>query len=408
MIGFPAFAAPDSTPDSNASVVFLRSSCAVAGATMENCFESMTALTNVTNGWIWTTRQPSATSRLIVDVGPGEFGQFACDGDGFVTVRGAGRENTILRAGGSTGIAALVQNCVDLSFIDIGFSGGEVGVKWIGGGNASWVDVDFVTTSEAGISYGWYDQCDSNVEAKSVHYIHSSRARNVGTGAGYTSAYGSSCAETWYFGGEVLTTIDANTAIAAFGVNLADGAVFQAFGTAIRVSVVTDDDSSLTLFGVQVTSNNPAAAPYIGHHKVHGMFHSHGGVISVKVAPAASQSVNATGISASVYAMVHTPGTAFVIEGGTSGQSKRLVNTDGTANVMDAFLWQAGPKPPMSTTESNRVSSISGLDLWVETDCSTSGACNSSGTETHLMIYNSAKCGSTNPWFDTQMGACRQ
>ena len=85
---FAASAAPDPTPDATAPVVFLRQNCNVSSAwgidvddetvvldgngdplphdhtgslttstvPMENCFESMFALSDPTTGWIWQTR----------------------------------------------------------------------------------------------------------------------------------------------------------------------------------------------------------------------------------------------------------------------------------------------------------------------------------------------------------------
>ena len=51
--------------------------------------------------------------------------------------------------------------------------------------------------------------------------------------------------------------------------------------------------------------------------------------------------------------------------------------------------------------------SITGQDLFIETDCNSAGDCSGRGTETHLMIYNDANCSQGNPWFDTVTGACR-
>ena len=237
-----SLAAPDSTPDSTASVVFLRDpsngGCNVAGGTMENCFESMSALSNLSTGWIWSTRNPTSASPLIVDIGPGEFGTFACSGDGYVSLRGAGREHTILRAAGSTGDAVSVQNCDNLSFMDIGFSGGRFGVHWVGRGSASWTNVDMTSTGEAGDSYPWSDECDSEVQEKSLHYIHGSRLRNAATASNFNYGFSTTCAESWIIGSEILVTIDAATGLFAAGVYMQFGAVVQTFGTPIRTHLI--------------------------------------------------------------------------------------------------------------------------------------------------------------------------
>ena len=94
-----SLANPDPTPDPTADVFFVRQNCGPAGSEMQNCFESMTALTQRTTGWMWTVRNPSASDKVLVDVGPGQFEAFECQGTtrGWVTLRGAGREATILR-----------------------------------------------------------------------------------------------------------------------------------------------------------------------------------------------------------------------------------------------------------------------------------------------------------------------
>src|SRR5512145_3060273 len=87
------------TLDPNASVVHLRTSCTDTPA-WEWCFTSTSALTD----WIWRdgptdrTNPPSATDRVLVLAGPGDFPKFICDGTGtprgWVTVIGAGRDHT--------------------------------------------------------------------------------------------------------------------------------------------------------------------------------------------------------------------------------------------------------------------------------------------------------------------------
>lgn len=50
-----------------------------------------------------------------------------------------------------------------------------------------------------------------------------------------------------------------------------------------------------------------------------------------------------------------------------------------------------------------------GQDMFVETDCSSTGDCEGtgSGTEPHLMIYAETECGTTDPWFDVGLSECR-
>jgi hypothetical protein len=79
--------------DSDASLVYLRSSCTVNGAGVDNCFTDL----NTLNSWIWNTRLPSASQPLEVEIRAGTFaGQFSCNNSGYVTLSGAGRDQTTI------------------------------------------------------------------------------------------------------------------------------------------------------------------------------------------------------------------------------------------------------------------------------------------------------------------------
>jgi hypothetical protein len=84
--------------DIDAAIVKLRTSCQEAGTTLNNCFTDLPAL----NAWIWDTRTPtpSATSPLLIEIGPGTFsGSFSCENKGYVTLRGSGIGKTIIQNG---------------------------------------------------------------------------------------------------------------------------------------------------------------------------------------------------------------------------------------------------------------------------------------------------------------------
>lgn len=93
---------------------------------------------------------------------------------------------------------------------------------------------------------------------------------------------------------------------------------------------------------------------------------------------------------------------------GTSrlGTPTRLSGTAAAAHA--PFLWQAGLTPPTAPTETNRLQSQDGQDLYVEIDCNSLGDC-SSGVpdQPHLMIYNSSFCPPEDPWFNVVTGDCR-
>jgi hypothetical protein len=69
--------------------------------------------------------------------------------------------------------------------------------------------------------------------------------------------------------------------------------------------------------------------------------------------------------------------------------------------------WPPSTLPPASASlVEPEVQSVHASDLYVESDCQESGACDAGGgSEPHLMVY-SESC-SPSPWFDTVTGRCR-
>jgi len=378
-----AYANPDLTPDSNATVVFLRTDCNVNGNPMENCFESMAALSDPSTGWIWNTRNPTSSAPLLVVVGPGEFDQFVCpNGRGYVSLRGSGREQTII-AGSDTGMS--IRNCEDLSFTDLGIRGGRIGVQWIGGGFSTWSDTDIVVSGEtsAGTTGAWGDLVDASQQpfVCGTHYFHGSRVRATGGGSAEASAFYSQCGESWFFGGEILNEVSKSTRQAnAVRITSPFGDV-RTFGTAIREVVtapVSIGDGELV--GVVVSG---------------GHFHSHGSVINVDARGVTNAS--AVGLSVISAGFAHTPEAAWVLTPDGSGTTTRVRTANGGV-AQSPYVWQSGSAPPVVTSQH-------GSDLFVETDCNSSD-CNGH-SDPHLMIYSSNCTGSGGPWFDVVRQSCR-
>lgn len=399
-----AMAAPDPTPDPSASVVFLRQNCDVGGVPLENCFESMDVLAGFSNSWIWTVRTPSPSQLdpLIVEIGPGEFGTFHCRGvgNGFVTLRGAGREVTTLTGGDPIS----VTDCDQLSFIALGTRGTQTGALWRGSGDSSWFDVQLVAEGsavfDAGI-YGWLDV--TNGGECGAHYFHESEIRAVSAGSQnrqYAWGFLASCAETWFFGGEIHLDLSEFTGDFAFngsggvvddfvaGVAVAGTGDFRAFGSTIHAEVGSTTPGLPNLYGARSLGGN-------------GIFHSHGGLIEVKASdtPTAGAGVNAIGLKTEPGVFMHTPGTAFILEAHSSASKKRVdASAGGTA--LSPVLSPASADPP-------DIASQHGSDVFVETDCGSSGLCDAGGTEAHLMVYD-ATCATNGTWRDMTTNACRQ
>jgi hypothetical protein len=374
---------------------------------MENCFETMASLSDPEEGWIWNTRQPTAETPLLVDIGPGTFGLFECrdpgtDSTGYTTLRGAGRENTIIAPSNPSFAAVGVTNCRNLEFIDLTIQGSRYGVRWDGLGNATWTNIDLLAVGGAsGGLLAWAEGCDGvNSPDRSVHYFFGSRIRAIGS-QNVNRAYWTECAETWFFGGEILLDISGSTgAVANEAILLEDWAIFEAFGTAIRARKTQERPGAIVAVAVANSST----------------FHSHGVNIAASVdASVGSNLCDATALDVrNGNATAHTYESSYVVTPSASKIPVRLKGTVGKAQ--SPFHWQAGRYPPGQSVgscassdqnECNVIDSRDGMDTFVETDCHPTSGCDNEGNEPHPMIYAETLCGSTNPWFDTIQNACR-
>jgi len=403
---------------------------------VENCFTwtvstaqwsnlddpTITDLWGSPSAWIWSVRDPSADFPLIVDVGPGVFGPFRCKFEevqtepfgryrGWVTLRGSGREQTILdEAGSSQSTAIRVEFCRELSFISLGARGNYAAVYWLGGGTGSWSDVDLVGmeggASHVGAGWGWYDNGCSD-DFPNVQYFHNSRVRRVGMGRGnFQYAWYGNCAETWFFAGELLIDVPrfenesttAQEAAVASVIYLTDRADFRAFGTSVRLDVRDYPDpysGGIRLRLVELVADS--------------VFHAHGSafIASVNVEPpAASPPLNVEGLVAVLGSpFVHTPGSSWVFDV-SPGTAARIM-TNGSGVIQSPFLWASGPGVPGTPAATFSSFTKTGQDLFVETDCDASGC--SGGSFPHLMIYSEtcAQSATGSPWFDTVRKKCR-
>lgn len=362
------------------------------------CLTSMTTL----NSWLWGQRKPSATKPVLVDVGPGEFGAFDCPAatggnpaNGYVTVRGSGRETTtIRRATFSAGQGAVtLKSCQRMTFQDLTVSGAGVAVSWLGTGSTQWFNVGIEAQSAYGFfAYGWYDEQTTAPTPRPVHYWFSTKVRT--TGAVFANAgFLARASEHWFYGGEVeanLSSVASGATITLSAPVWLDGlGDFRAFGSALRsrTDIFCGD---VTAVGVQVSGG--------------GHFHMHGGIINATATPdsgSCAQNMNATGLLFQGNDHVHTPGTAFIVRKNANGVARRLQHV-GTGTVESPYQWPPSATPPA-------IESLNGADIFVETDCADAPAnvasnCNGGGSETHLMVYSSS-CPSK--WFDATQGECR-
>lgn len=375
------------TVDPDASIVHLRTACDI-----DNCFTDTEDLTE----WLWEggrTSPPSAGDRVTVQVGPGSFDPFVCDGSaqarGYVSVVGSGRQQSRfvrLATGpgpdgklGACGGAIHVENCRELDFSHL-TAIGETGVFWLGGGSATWSDVDMIGEPQGGFcglgALGWYDLPGAG--GRSLHYIFGSRVFGRGHPIA-VSALDVVDAEIWFYGGDVVAeATGSGTAILA-AANVTNAGDLRLFGSSVRARVEPGAAVSGGFYGAWVHDG--------------GKLHLHGAIVNAS-ADQGSGAIDAYGIFAEdAGSMVHTPGTAFVVNAAGSGVATRVAAVGG-AMVHSPFVWPASTSPPP-------VETLHGADAFVETDAGPSG------NEAHLMVRDASCAGAGGPWRDMATGQCR-
>ena len=354
---FPAHA----VIDADAAVVKLRTSCAEAGVILNNCFTDLPSL----NAWIWNTRNPapSATSALLVEIGPGSFtGTFGCNNKGYVTLRGAGMGKSIIQNGSSP---VSTTNCVNLSFshLTLRNTGTLFGVRNLGGSTV-WDNVEI-----DGLGYAWFDSPSAcgGTGGGGTHYWFSSRI-TARTSGNSTTAYFNACDVSWFFGSEI-TAIGSNGQVSPI---VAVGGEVHVYGSVIRAISNTGAVTS-SFVAVQATGESGTPAK----------IHIHGTGIDV-ISPAAN---NIVALAASNGGEIHANQSSYNLSTGAGGTVTRISNSGG--HIHAPYLWEQHPNPPAIT-------SVTGADTAIITG--------TSDGHPHLVIYDS-NCASK--WFDSTLNTCR-
>lgn len=383
----------DNTLSPFPDIVSLRKDCSSSNQLLNNCANNMTEMLN----WVWSIRQPNKLSPLRIDIGTGTFNvpadRFFCDDRGSLTIRGSGPDNTILTAGGFNELGnspvVAIQNCVDITFENLtirsdqwtGSSGSKVGVLWADGGNSTWNNVTIQSAT-----YGWYDTFQ-NCNAPGEHYWFGSKIHTRTAGSD-TVAYVTACGDSWFFGGELKAIVDGYSYRVAAGVyaTAASESIvgnIQIFGSTIRV--LTEGDGSVFRGGEGYNGLRARAGSSI---------HMHGGIIAVR-ADLGNQNQDVNGVFvADSSSKIHTPETAFTVIAGGNGTAYRV-----KGKAQSPYQW------PANTTLPN-ITSVTGSDTFVETDCSPTG-CQTIGNEPHMLIYSEACQVNGEPWFDMVTRECR-
>ncbi len=350
------FQTANAAVDNNAEQVLLSKSCSENGVALNNCFTDLPTL----DTWVWGTRNPTAASPLLVNIGPGTFqGRFTCNGSGYVSLQGAGMGTSIIE-NDSTPI--LVSRCVNMAFSDMTIrnTGNLFGVEWRNGGNSIWTNVHLDM-----IGYAWYESTGTGCgsRAPGEHHWFNSRI-TARSAAGSSTAYYAPCDVSWFYGSEIVAIANINSG----GVRTitAPGGEVHVYGSVIR---------ALSNAGVTTSEIKAVYASSGGEIHVHGT--------GIDLISAEANDVIA--LQADAGSLIHAEQSAFVLQT-AGGTAIRVRNNGGT--IKASYLWEEGATPP------NIVSS-NGADMAVAT--------NTPDGQPHLVIYSSA-C--TSKWFDTVTGAC--
>ena len=380
-------------------VAYVRQDC----ASLQNCADNMTEML----AWTWSTRDPSETAPLLIDIGPGSFAMpfDTCSVSspnqnsdrGHTTLRGSGRNNTVLTASAASGTALLqINGCNNIIVQDLAIDSTEsvgnthFGIVWTGGGSSSWTNVAVFASS-----YAWYTPNACTLATRGRHEWFSS-ILHTQFGLGFSIAYNSNCEDSWIWGSELIAETEGGSTQQHIGVkSSAASSSVHIYGTDVRVIAKAGSSSPGGQIGLYAQSG--------------GQIHHHGGEIVVR--HEASNNQDVYGIVASlVNSRVHVLETSFGILPGLGGTAIRSAQFGG-GSAQSAFQWVPSTDAPMPGNGTEHIKSVDGQDSFVETDCPMNAGCQTSGDFPHLMIYTEACAGRPSidqgPWFDTVTHNCR-
>lgn len=397
-LGFLSTASATHTPniDTDAPVVKLLKSCTESGATLKNCFDTVTSL----NSWINATRKPDSTKPLLVEIGPGKFTDagLICDTVSNITYRGSGQEQTkISQPIGFAGFDS-IRGCTNIAVKSLTLEG-YWGVQWKGTGSSSWTNV-----TARGIIYGWFDYACPGF-AGGNHYWFSSRiiADGIDLPSNFAKGYGINCGQSWFFGSEILAI--GNNPTMGLYVNNGEAHVY---GSVIRA--IAKPGATFPVPSISTHPQEEGDGLYAALSANNAKLHIHGTGIDV----ISTNSHEIAALMASTGGEIHANGAAYSLETGGNKKIHRLINnTTIPGHIHAPYMWEPHTTPPVnagSTTNypGNTLVSLDGADMAVETDCTSTGCPTTNpGIETHLLIYNSKCTGPGGTWFDVVTKACR-
>ena len=397
-------------------VIQVRTDC--GGEVAPSCYTSLETLAAGPGADLWREDpsspipgRPGAACPVVIDIGPGTFGQFQCpSGNGHVTLRGSGRTQTILKA---DYVPVSVVSCEPLFFEDLGVEG-KVAVLFQGESSGHWTNVEIVADSTASVSIGYWEQCAPGV-AIDQEFVDS-RIRATGGPSGTAAGIASACGSIRFEGGEILLDLDDAT-----NPTIGSAAAIEVGPTSSVEVVQSAVRARMSAYVPTPNDNSPAPNELVGVSVARGCtsgcsasFQMSGGIINTSViAPlgASDAPVDAAALVLGPGSALGAPGAAYIVRASTGGTAPGVptrLRFEG-GNGLATYLWQAGDKPPQAPTETNLLRSEDWQDSYVEIDCTPCGVCDDAGTpgdQTHLMIYQETVC-PAEKWLNAVTGDCR-
>ena len=347
--------------DTGAAVVKLRhvnqGGCNEGGVPLNNCFSDLASL----NSWI-STRAPSSSNPLLVEIGPGIFGgTFTCSSLGNITLRGSGRTNTTIGSAGAAFTAGMtLTNCTNLNVSSLKVVGTYGAIQWTGTGTTTWTDVDVV-----GQGRGWYETDGNCAQTQTKHYWFSSRIEAQPLFS-LVIPYNAYCGESWFFGSELLSSATSNWGSVHPIVAIGKGEA-HIYGSVLRTLVTGTGNATV----------NAAYASNGGHIHIHGT-----GIDIIS-----NVAVSIAALRADTGGVIHANGAAYNLKTAGGTVTRIVKDLDTATHIHAPYLWEEHSNPPT-------IVSANGADMAVVTDAN----------QPHLLIY-SANC--TSKWFDTSTNTCR-
>ena len=359
-------------------IIFVRKDC----GTTPNCSTKLHEATK----WLATTRLPTETQPVTIDIGPGKFayvGQLnipTCTS--YTSWQGSGPEQTILE----NGITSPSSGCKQfhVSALQITQGTGYAPVVWLGGGDSTWVNVYL-----KGDIYGWIDANYGNCSDRAKHQWFSSRIS--ASRKGYVAV----CSENWFWGSEVSVTAVGNMTnpgvIVATHLPGGVSPEYHFYGSNLKLTL----PDGIATAEPSETGDQCSGAVVVCSTGLGASVHIHGTGIDIVVNTLPDKVV---ALAADNSGEIHANSSAYNLSTGSGGTIQRVLKgvTGSGGEIHAPYLWETRPEAPFASPSGVTFKSVTGYDTAMVTS--------TVDGRPHMLVYDST-C--TSGWWDTVTQNCR-